>query len=190
MKFFLIYVILFSSSLFSKDLYSTKQIEMRNDEGKVIATITKGTKIKILKEYKNKLLVQVKGWSYEEEPNNEIFFKYGVTVILATIVDRKLAKAKIIETKEDEYEEVWIQNSIKGFITNKNLTENFMALWKTESSLANQRCSGCHGTLSPHSYFAGEFPSIIDSMAEQAGLSKEEKPILINYFQKRNIYKK
>ncbi|AXX87426.1 hypothetical protein [Malaciobacter marinus] len=182
-------IVFFSSSLFAQNKFLTKQANLLNKNNDKIAIITKGTKVKILEKYKDKSLVQIKGWSYEDEPNDEIFFKYGVTVTLATRNENS-PKRKIYQTKEDDYEEIWIENSIQGFIMNKDLTNNFKSIWNDESAFASQRCSGCHEIPAPSSHFAGEFPSLINSMAEQAGLSPKEEKTLVNYFQKKNIYGK
>lgn len=182
-------IVFFSSSLFAQNQFLTKEANLLNKNNDKIAIITKGTKVKVLKKYQDKSLVEIKGWSYEDEPNDEIFFKYGVTVTLATRNENS-PKRKIYQTKEDDYEEIWIENSIQGFIMNKELTKNFKDIWNEESAFASQRCSGCHEIPAPNSHFAGEFPSLINSMAEQAGLSPKEEKTLVNYFQKKNIYGK
>lgn len=189
---FIIYVTLAlaSSTLFSNDFYAKENVEMKNKKNEVIAKLTKGTKVKVLKDDGTKSLIEIKGWSYEEEPNSEIFFKEGVTVVLADIEETKISEREIIQTKEDEYEEFWVENKIKAWVSNKDLTEDFNAIWNEESNLAAERCSGCHEIPAPDSHFAGEFPSLMDSMAEQAGLDESEEATLVNYFQKRNIYKK
>lgn len=194
MKNKFIYIILalvfISNTLLAKDFYTKKDIEIKDKKNVVLGKITKGTKVKILKKDKNKSFIEIQGWSYEEEPNTEIFFKNGVTVVLVDIKKDKVSKREIIQTKEDEYEEVWIENKIQAWIPSNVLTKNFEALWEKESTLAAERCSGCHEIPEPDSHFAGEFPSLMDSMAEQAGLDEIDKATLVNYFQKRNIYKK
>lgn len=189
MKKILITILLFISSIYANELYTIKDIQLKDDSGNKLATITKGTKVNVLKNKGNNAFIKVLGWSYEDEPNSEIFQKDGVTVVLADLSKEGISKRKVLQSKEDAYEEVWIENSIQGWISKKDLTKNFIGLWKKEMSLASERCSGCHEAPAPDSHFAGEFPSLLDSMAEQAGLSSDEKSILINYFQKRNIYK-
>lgn len=188
-KILIMYLLIYATSLFASDVYTVKNIKMQNIEGANLALVTKGTKVKVLKVIDDKSLIEIKGWSYAEEPNNEVFYKDGVTVVLSTIDEDKVSKRKIYQTKEDAYEEIWIENSIQGFIATNMLTKDFKSLWMKESSLASERCSGCHEIPEPDSHFAGEFPSLLDSMAEQAGLSSDERYMLINYFQKRNIYK-
>lgn len=178
-----------SNTLLAKDFYAKKDVHVKDNNNKIVAKITKGTKLKVLKKKANNSLIEIKGWSYEEEPNSEVFFKDGVTVVLADIQKDKLSKREILQTKEDEYEEFWIENKIEAWIPNKELTQDFKGLWKKEASLAAERCSGCHEIPAPDSHFAGEFPSLMDSMAEQAGLDEAEEATLVNYFQKRNIYK-
>ncbi|MGB6330126.1 MAG: hypothetical protein WBF48_14480 [Halarcobacter sp.] len=154
-----------------------------------LATISKGTKVNVLKTKGTYSLVELKGWSYEEEPNDKLFFKEGVTVHLAKLEGKGIKLRKILQTKEDKYEEVWIENSIKGWIQTKKLTSDFSRLWKKEKEFVSLRCSGCHEAPKAESHFAGEFPSIIDSMAEQAGLTQKDEDFIVNYLQKSNIYK-
>lgn len=189
----LIFLILwvFAINLFANEKFVKNDIQITDDiNGKNLALITKGSKVKVLKSKDDYSLIEIKGWSYEDEPNREIFYKDGVTVVLATISKSQLKKRKILQSKEDDYEEVWIESSIKGWIESKYLTQKFKELWKKESQLASTRCSACHEAPSAESHFPGEFPSLLDSMAEQAGLSDDEKLVLINFYQKKNIYKK
>ncbi len=178
-----------SSNLLANSYYVKQDVTIKDEKNKVIGELTKGTKVKVLKKSIDKSLIEIRGWSYEEKPNNKIFFKDGITVVLANIKKDKLLLRKTLQTKEDEYEESWIETKIEAWISNKELTQDFMSLWDKEKSLAAERCSGCHEIPAPDSHFAGEFPSLMDSMAEQAGLGEVEKTTLINYFQKRNIYK-
>lgn len=169
--------------------YTNKNIKLMDKENKInLATITKGTQIEVLEKNDNFSKVKVVGWSYESEPNNEIFSNYGVLVKLAILT--KDAKRDIIAEHEDEYEEVWIQNSIEGYIPTDSITENFNGLWKQESTFANERCGGCHGVPAYDAHFANEFPSLIDSMKEMAGMVDDEAKQMTNYFQKNNIYRK
>lgn len=177
-------------SAFSSVSFTTNEVTLMDANNNLIAKVTKGTKVKIIEQKANKTLVEIKGWSYEDEPNNEIFYKEGVTVVLASISKSKLKDRKILQSKEDEYDEVWIENSIEGWIESKSLTLEFKKLWENESQLASTRCSACHEAPTAESHFPGEFPSLLDSMAEQAGLSDDEKKLLVNFYQKKNIYKK
>lgn len=189
----LIFLILsiFVTNLFASSIYVKSDIQITNSiNGEKLALITKGTKVEVIKSKGDYSLIEIKGWSYEDEPNEEIFYKDGVTVVLASILKSQLKNRKILQSKEDDYEEIWIENSITGWIESKFLTKEFKKLWIKESQLASTRCSACHEAPSAESHFAGEFPSLLDSMAEQAGLSDDEKMLLINFYQKKNIYKK
>lgn len=169
--------------------YTNKNVELMDKNSKIsFATITKGTKIEVLEKNDKFSKVKVVGWSYESEPNSEIFSNYGVLVKLAIL--KKDAPRVIIKEHEDEYEEIWIENSIEGYIPSDSITEDFKALWKDESTFANERCGGCHGVPAYDAHFPNEFPSLIDSMKEMAGIVDKEAVQMTNYFQKNNIYRK
>lgn len=188
MKKICIFVCLLSSFLFAQN-YTNKKIDLMDKNGKTkLATITKGTMIEVLEKNEKFSKVKLSGWSYEDAPNDEIFSNYGVLVKLGVL--EKNAKREIIAEHEDEYEEVWIQNFITGFIPNDSITSDFKSLWKDESTFANERCGGCHGVPAFDAHFANEFPSLIDSMKEMAGIVDEEAKSMTNYYQKNNIYAK
>lgn len=187
---FTLMITLVAINLNANSFYIDSFTNMKNDKNKIIATITKGTKVEVLRKKANMSLVKISGWSYEEEPNLEIFPDIGVTVILSEIKEKYVKMRKVELKKEDEYEEVWLKNSITGWIPSKNLTNDFNGLWNVESKFASDRCGACHSEPNPEHYEAVQFPALVNGMKETAGLSDDEEFYMINYYQKNKIYKK
>lgn len=178
-----------ATNINAKELYTIDNIKLKNKNNKVIADITKGTKLKIIKQSDNMSYVKIEGWSYEDEPNLDIFPDIGVTVILTSIKEKYVKNRIVKSKKEDSYEEVWLKNSISGWVPTNMLTNKFSNLWKIESSLASERCGACHSEPRANDYEAVAFPSLINSMKETAGLSDMEESFVVNYYQKNKIYK-
>lgn len=181
--------LLITSQVYAKDEYAIEDIKMTNNSNKIIAIITKGSKVNVLKQKGNLSYISIKGWSYEEEPNEEIFPEIGVTVTLAKIEENFLKNRVISSKEEDIYEEVWLENSISGWVNTNKLTKNFDSLWTVEAKFANERCGACHSEPKADNYAAVQFPSLINGMKETAGLSDEEESFIINFYQKNKIYK-
>lgn len=180
----------FVLNIFASESFTKIKLILTDENSNPIAEVTKGTKVDVIKQVGDKSFVKIQGWSYEEEPNLEIFFDIGKTVTLAQIIENKISERKIIQSKTDQYEETWFENSIYGWILTSKLKKNFKSLWKNESSFSSERCGACHSEPRPANYTAVQFPSLINSMKETAGLSDEEESFVVNYYQKNKIYGK
>jgi len=186
---FLVFILL-STNLFAVDLYTTEDVNLVNEKDVNLAIITKGTKIKVLKKNGDKSLIVVQGWSYEEEPNVEIFYEVGITVALAKLEEISLKNRNVLSKKEDEYEDLWLENKISGWIPSSKISGDFNSLWIKEASFASQRCGTCHGEPKIEAYDAVQFPSLVNLMKSQSGISDEEEKFIVNYYQKNKIYGK
>lgn len=180
----------FALSAFASSSYTKDSVDLLDNSGNKIASITKGSKVKVLDQKGDKTLIELKGWSYEEEPNLEIFPAMGVTVTLAEVVESKASSKETLQKKEDEYENVWIEGKVNGWVLTSSLTNDFKSLWTKEASFASQRCGTCHGEPKIESYEAVQFPSLISLMKSQSGLTDDEEAFIVNYYQKNKIYGK
>lgn len=90
---------------------------------------------------------------------------------------------KVLGKKTDEYGSVWINVSAKGFVKSNTLSSDKSKILATGKTLFQAKCSTCHA-LHPESEFdANVWPSILESMGAQAGLSKPEKQSIEKYLQ-------
>lgn len=90
---------------------------------------------------------------------------------------------KVLGKKTDEYGSVWLNVSIKGFVKSDALSSDKNKALGAGKTLFQAKCSTCHA-LHPESEFdANVWPSILEAMGAQAGLSKPEKQSIEKYLQ-------
>lgn len=93
------------------------------------------------------------------------------------------ASLNILGKKTDEYGSVWVNISVKGFVKSDVLSSDKSKVLAIGKTLFQTKCSTCHA-LHPESEFdANVWPSILESMGAQAGLSKLEKMSIEKYLQ-------
>lgn len=90
---------------------------------------------------------------------------------------------KILGQKTDEYGSVWINVSIKGFVASNALSSDKTLVLNNGKSLFQAKCSTCHALHHENEFDPNVWPSILETMGAQAGLSKHEKLSIEKYLQ-------
>ncbi len=90
---------------------------------------------------------------------------------------------KVLGKKTDEYGSVWLNVSIKGFVATEALSSDKTAVLTGGKSLFQAKCGTCHALHHENEFDANVWPSILESMGAQAGLSKPEKMSIEKYLQ-------
>lgn len=90
---------------------------------------------------------------------------------------------KVLGQKKDEYDAIWLNVSIKGFVKSDALSNDKASTLSGGKALFQSKCGTCHA-LHPESEFdANVWPSILEAMGVQAGLSNAERYSIEKYLQ-------
>lgn len=90
---------------------------------------------------------------------------------------------KIIGQKKDEYDTVWLNVSVKGFVKNDVLGNDKTQILGNGKALFQGKCGACHPIHAADEFEPNVWPSILEAMGAQAGLSKPEKMSIEKYLQ-------
>lgn len=93
------------------------------------------------------------------------------------------AVLKVLGKKTDEYGSVWINVSVKGFVKSDALNSDKNKVLADGKTLFQAKCSTCHALHPETEFDANVWPSILEAMGAQAGLSKPEKQSIEKYLQ-------
>lgn len=174
--------ILFSTALNASSTYASKMTNLMNKSGNNVGTITPGTKLDIIKKSGENTKVRVSGWS-AFGAETVIFKQMGKRIILSILDESVISKVKKGQSKTDEYESVWNQNSFTGWVKTSDLIKSQEKIWEKAENLFKQRCGGCHQAHPPHEFTANQWPNIVKAMKDRAGLSIDDQWLLTKYMQ-------
>jgi len=90
---------------------------------------------------------------------------------------------KILGQQKDEYDTVWIHVSVTGFVKSDALGSDKAKILADGKALFQGKCGACHPIHAPDEFEPNVWPSILDAMGVQAGLSKNEKFSIEKYLQ-------
>ncbi len=183
----LILLSLFASSfLFAADktAYATQDVDIYLDANskKSIGKIELSTPLKLISQDDKFDKVQITGWS-SEGFENVLFKDIGQRIIYLRADESIRKNAKIIKTKTDDYDSTWNKVSYKVWIKKGNLADNIDEALKKGKEIYTNRCGACHASHDTKHYTANQWPNIIKSMEDRAGLNKSEKQSVIKYVQ-------
>ncbi len=166
-------------SFSSEYVSNTSKIFSKN--GKDMGTIYKGSQIE-----KTKKNFKLTAWVMD---GNEyiLFYSKDERIKLARINRAYIKNQIVLEKTKDVYDVVWKKISLE--FTSKTesfLTTNTKDLWTNESELY-QRCGSCH-SLHPYNEFnANQWPSIVKTMQNNAGFTKDEAKNVSIFLQYKSL---
>jgi trimethylamine-N-oxide reductase cytochrome c-type subunit TorC len=115
------------------------------------------------------------------EGSTVVYEKAGV--LMVGFEAANASNLKVLGQKKDEYDTVWINVSIKGFVKNDTLGSDKVKILDTGKSLFQGKCGSCHALHAESEFEPNVWPSILEAMGQQAGLSKAEKSSIEKYLQ-------
>ncbi len=168
----------------SEEVFTTKQSSIYKDESrtKPIGTVQTATPLKVIKEKNNFLLVELSGWSAEGSPE-VVFHKIGQRIIYAVLDNEAIDLIKVIQTQLDDYDTKWHKITIPIWIKKESTTEDIKTIWSSASKLYLGRCSSCHAAPHFDDFTTNQWPGIIQSMKDRAGLMPDEFQLIVKYLQ-------
>lgn len=151
-------------------------------DGAILATISPGTALNVLKTSGDRLKVEITGWS-PEGGEKYLFTEIGQRIRLANLTDLGQKSRTVAGQKEDYYENIWQEVRLSGWIAKRDTTSKITDVWKSARSLFHNRCTRCHALHRPTEFKANQWPSILKIMTVRAGLSLPEKALVTQYLQ-------
>ena len=150
-------------SLYAADSFPKTVVELTNESGEVLGTITPGTKVSKVEDKSDKSLVVVSGWSaYGEQ--SVIFQNIGQRVVYALLKPNAFNAIQKGPSKADEYDAEWIPSSIQGWVKSTDLTSSQQDVWKEGEKLFAERCGSCHQAHPSDEFTMNQWPNIIKAM--------------------------
>lgn len=146
-------------------------------QGELIVAST----VKILSKTTNLAEVEFIGYAPEESPI--VYEKMGE--LKSGYIAQDLTKFKIIGKEIDEYDTEWLKISVKGYVDLTTLSENKQEVLKVGENLFAEKCSTCHALNHKEEFDISVWPSILENMAAQSGLTNIEKFTIEKYLQER-----
>lgn len=118
---------------------------------------------------------------FAPEGSGVVYEKAGLLIIGFETSNPSLLK--IIGKQTDEYGSVWLNVSVKGFVKTEALNGDKTKVLSSGKALFQAKCSTCHALHPENEFDANVWPSILEAMGAQAGLSKPEKQSIEKYLQ-------
>lgn len=148
-------------------------------ESSALGELIVASEVKVFSQKGDFSEVEFVGFAPEE---SAVLYEKSGTLIVGFEASKPSA-FKILGKKTDEYGSIWVNISIKGFVKTDALSSDKPKILSNGKTLFQTKCSTCHA-LHPESEFdANVWPSILESMGAQAGLSKLEKMSIEKYLQ-------
>ncbi len=150
--------------------------------GAIIATVAPGTLVNVLEHKDGQVRVELTGWS-PEGGESYMFIGIGQRILVARLTDAGVAMQDVVNEQEDDYESLWLDMRLTGWLPEAATTADIANVWETASALFHQRCTRCHALHRPVEFTANQWPSILKIMTVRAGLTGADKALVIQYMQ-------
>ena len=73
--------------------------------------------------------------------------------------------------------------SIDGWVATSALVADVQTVWKTAAALYAQKCGSCHALQPANSYSANQWPALMKTQADNAGLDPGQAALITTYLQ-------
>ncbi len=176
-RFFKICVAVFAleQSLCASDIMSNDQVILINNDE--VGQLFKGTEV-----IKNGDKYKVRGYVMT---GNEymLFYSNENKIKLGTIKEEFTNKYKVIAEKQDVYGVKWKEVELDFNLRDvTKVVQKNNGIWSEEEALY-ARCGSCHAAFSPEEYTVNQWPNVLKTMSERAGLTKNETKAVGTYLQ-------
>jgi len=163
-------------------LYLAIQTDLTAEDGTNLAKIPPGTRLEVLNRAEGRVEVEIAGWS-PEGGENYMFLGVGQRILVAHLTESGLMFAPSAGEQEDDYESLWFDMRLTGWVPEARTTPDIATIWEAGSNLFHQRCTRCHALHRPVEFTANQWPSILKIMTVRAGLTGADRALVIQYMQ-------
>lgn len=181
MKKILIFLILIKL-LFSSEVFVGAQAPLLDeDNGKQIAKLHIGAKLKVINTKDKYVQVEYTGFTVQDSTIS--YARLGV-------LEQDLEVANIgimqeIEKIKDDYDNEWIKVSVKGYVKQDALVNDINKIYANGEELFKNRCGGCHALHGYDEFSANVWPSVIESMIPNSALEPNEFEEIVRFLQNK-----
>jgi hypothetical protein len=149
---------------------------------RTLGTITPGTPLQVAGSEKNGLLAfTLDAWTQQGD-DTTLFAAHGRRIVLANL-DKGAPHLKTLSTVKDEYDNVWNEVELSGFVQSSGLTPDQDAIWTQARALYSARCSACHALHHTDEFTANQWPKILKMMTKNAALQPDQAALVTQYVQ-------
>ncbi len=164
-------------------LYLSRQTDLLDAAGgTALASVAPGTMLTVLKHLNGQVRVELSGWS-PEGGESYLFLDIGQRILVARLTSAGVAARKTVKQKDDDYESLWFDTRLTGWLPEAATTADVATVWKAGSALFHQRCTRCHALHRPTEFTANQWPAILKIMTVRAGLTGDDRALVIQYMQ-------
>ncbi len=160
-------------------LSKNAQLFVDSKEGSVLGELVVSSAVKELS--KSGDFTEVEFVGFMPEGSTIAYEKTGVLMIGFEAMNASVYK--VIGQTKDEYDTVWLNVSVKGFVKSDALGNDKSKILGEGKTLFQAKCSTCHALHAEDEFEPNVWPSILEAMGQQAGLSKAEKFSIEKYLQ-------
>lgn len=172
-----------TSLLFGAEVAIVKQnspLFETDKKEKSLGVLIVSSEVKILETKDNMSKVSFTG--YLPEGSTIAYEKAGVLMVgLEDIANPN--KLEITGEVIDEYDTVWLEVKATGYLENNAIIDSRDGLVSKAEDLFAERCGGCHVLYHKSEFDPNVWPSILDSMSGQSGLTKDQKDLIVKFLQ-------
>jgi len=175
-------LVLVHPALAQETRYLATETNLTTEAGMNIGRVAPGTPLKVLGHGDGRVEVEISGWS-PEGGERYLFTAIGQRILVARLSDTSLPFAETAAEQEDDYESLWYNVYLTGWLPEANITDNVGQVWQAGSELFHQRCTRCHALHRPYEFTANQWPSILKIMTVRAGLKGADRALVVQYLQ-------
>jgi len=170
-------------SVAADSAYLSKSVKLfkNKDKKEIVGEIIVASRVTVLSTKDKLSKVEFIGYAPEDSPT--VYEKAGF--LITGFVGEDFSKYEVIGKKVDEYDTEWFEVSIKGYIPSNVLKQNKEDIIADGENMFNQRCGACHDIHHKEEFIPNVWPSILDNMAAQAGLTEDERMKIEKYLQEQ-----
>jgi len=170
-----------STMLFAQSAFLTKNAPLYAEasEGSALGELVIASEVKTLSTSGEYSEVEFQG--FMPEGSTIAYEKAGV--LMVGFQAQSPSVYKIIGQKKDEYDTVWLNVSVKGFVKTAVLDADKNKILNVGKAMFQAKCGTCHALHPEDEFDANVWPSILDAMSAQAGLSGSERYTIEKYLQ-------
>ncbi|MDD3343455.1 MAG: hypothetical protein PHR87_07770 [Sulfurospirillaceae bacterium] len=170
-----------TTMLFAQSAFLSKSAPLYTEasEGPALGELVVASEVKTLSTSGDFTEVEFVG--YMPEGSTIAYEKAGVLMVGFQALSP--SAYKIIGQKKDEYDTVWLNVSVKGFVKTASLGADKSKIIGAGKALFQSKCGTCHALHPEDEFDANVWPSILVAMSAQAGLSGAERYSIEKYLQ-------
>ncbi len=150
-------------------------------EGKTIGSVLPGTAVNVVGESGTATHVVIHGWVANDvgavvlqDPKQHVTLLTGFT--------GHSAAADTQAVGSTTYRAV----TVDGWVATSTLVNEVETSWKHADDLLKQSCASCHALPEANAYSADQWPAIMKTQADNAGLDPNDTALLIAYLQRQS----